>query len=451
MEKYEDLIISIIKKHRKYQEYEDLLDAIVSDVKEHAQAAVSSVTDESVLETYLTKTVATSMVTVPKRLGYQRQKISRPLISEQPHEVSAVEDYSDETLLEQLNDEENQKNTEIEFELNDEVELNETGPVAEDISELEENSDIDSTVNLQESADIDEISLDSEDIQDTNSAEDFYSDEIQSDDVFEQNDSVELSETQESKPELDISLVDKMINGVPSESDLETETVNEIFIPEIDDEGASLTAGNEEITGLSEDSESEEDFVIDLEQSESDGEAEQFADSDLTDELENSDFEELSSDDIILEDNSLESINQEEALEDLLSAENDDLTFDLPSVDADESIESEGSINISADTLDESESNEEVITETASTENSNPNESLYKLLCFEPLDEEDDFDLIEDELISYSGKHPEKMISKICDMKFKNNFSVKEISEKLNKPESEILETLNEIVNIVKD
>ena len=69
MEKYYDLIVSIIKSHRKYPGCESIVDDIVSDVYSHAEVVLSTVTNESVITSYLNKIVSTSMITVPKRLG----------------------------------------------------------------------------------------------------------------------------------------------------------------------------------------------------------------------------------------------------------------------------------------------------------------------------------------------------------------------------------------------
>ena len=74
MEKYYDLIVSLIKANRKYPGCEALLDEIVKDVYAHAEVVLSTVTNENVVTTYLNKIITTSMITVPRRLGINVQK-----------------------------------------------------------------------------------------------------------------------------------------------------------------------------------------------------------------------------------------------------------------------------------------------------------------------------------------------------------------------------------------
>ena len=66
--KYYDLIISLIKEHRKFADYENILEEIVNDVYEHSKVVIGSVTNEEVLNAYIKKVVSTSMITVPKKL-----------------------------------------------------------------------------------------------------------------------------------------------------------------------------------------------------------------------------------------------------------------------------------------------------------------------------------------------------------------------------------------------
>lgn len=66
MEKYQDLIVTLIKNHRRYQGCESILDDIVREVMERAETVVSTVEDESIVTKYLTKIVSAAMITVPK-------------------------------------------------------------------------------------------------------------------------------------------------------------------------------------------------------------------------------------------------------------------------------------------------------------------------------------------------------------------------------------------------
>ena len=66
MEKYQDLIVTLIKNHRRYQGCESILDDIVKEVTERAKTVIDSIEDETIITKYLTKIVSTAMITVPK-------------------------------------------------------------------------------------------------------------------------------------------------------------------------------------------------------------------------------------------------------------------------------------------------------------------------------------------------------------------------------------------------
>ncbi|MCQ2740338.1 MAG: hypothetical protein MJ237_08980, partial [bacterium] len=70
MEKYYDLVNTLVKNHRKYSEYAEISEEIISDVMNRAKAICSSINDESIISSYLVKLVSTSMITVPKQLGF---------------------------------------------------------------------------------------------------------------------------------------------------------------------------------------------------------------------------------------------------------------------------------------------------------------------------------------------------------------------------------------------
>ena len=61
MEKrYYELIVSLIKDHRRFQGCESILDEIIDDIYQHAEVVFDSITDEQVLKQYLNKVVSTS-------------------------------------------------------------------------------------------------------------------------------------------------------------------------------------------------------------------------------------------------------------------------------------------------------------------------------------------------------------------------------------------------------
>lgn len=68
--KYYNIIADIVKKHRKYSGLEAILDDIIDDVYNHSEVIINSVPNESVISAYLEKVVATSIITVPKKMEF---------------------------------------------------------------------------------------------------------------------------------------------------------------------------------------------------------------------------------------------------------------------------------------------------------------------------------------------------------------------------------------------
>ena len=84
--KYYDLVVELVKKHRKFSSVEDILDDIVTDVLERAKVVMSNITNQDVVETYLTKIVAISMITVPKKMDISTRacKVAPSIYNETP-------------------------------------------------------------------------------------------------------------------------------------------------------------------------------------------------------------------------------------------------------------------------------------------------------------------------------------------------------------------------------
>ena len=68
--KYYDIIVKIVKKHRKFAGLEAILDDIVDDIYNHSEVIINSVQNEGVICAYFEKVAATSIITVPKRLNF---------------------------------------------------------------------------------------------------------------------------------------------------------------------------------------------------------------------------------------------------------------------------------------------------------------------------------------------------------------------------------------------
>ena len=87
--KYYDLIISLIKKHRKYQGLEAILDDIANDVYEHSKVVIGTISNEEVIESYFNKVISTSIITVPKKMNFNT-RVRHRIISTVLPDVSAI-------------------------------------------------------------------------------------------------------------------------------------------------------------------------------------------------------------------------------------------------------------------------------------------------------------------------------------------------------------------------
>ena len=85
--KYYDLVVSLVKQHRKFPGYEVILDEIVDDVIAHSEVVINSISNENVIKSYLEKVISTSIITVPKRMdfhkGLSHKTITNNTITEQ--------------------------------------------------------------------------------------------------------------------------------------------------------------------------------------------------------------------------------------------------------------------------------------------------------------------------------------------------------------------------------
>ena len=234
--KYYDLIVSLIKKHKKFAGCEAILDDIAEDVYDHAKVILDTIEDENVITSYLTKVVATSIITVPKKLNINT-RIAHKVIMPELKDIEPV--VKNEIKI----DVPEPEKTDIpEFSFDEIIEeITEEAP-----SEPEK---------LDEYADIEELEADlnandsSEDITEVSPAEE---EEEEEEPVFEADDNTLNKVLDESpsddimeeipEPDVNKELVDKMINSaenVSSESDDEInadeiENITEILVDESD-------------------------------------------------------------------------------------------------------------------------------------------------------------------------------------------------------------------------
>ena len=342
MEKYYDLVVSLVKNHRKYPEYESILNDIVNDVMQRAETICKSVDDNDVVFSYLVKLVSTSMITVPKKMG-----------------VKAMRNYN----------------------MNISQVIDAQSPIA--IAPAQVESDI----------------------------------------------SLVTQQTTNNHLNLNHNLVDNMINSVKEDAVSHIQDFSSTLEMEEAEEGFA----EEEIIDFSQETDDEliqtDSEVLEIEEAE-----EGFAEEEIIDFSQEADDELIQTDSEVLE--------MEEAEEGFAEEEIVDFSQELDE-QVIEPLEMEG-LNALEESLEEPEANK--FTQTHGFK-------IPSFECFKytPSIESPDYTELIEEIYGLNAKYPEKKIIDIFSLKYKEFKSINEISEQLGLDENTVLETLNEIIYLVKD
>lgn len=230
MEKrYYDLIIKLIKEHRKYSGLEAILEDIANDVYEHSKIVISSVTNEEVIAAYLSKVVAVSIVTVPKKMNFNvktrhhvittiapqttKEIQTAPSIEQAPSIIEKSCPIEEKSVLDELvetesptevNDFDNEDNKKTQC-ITEDLELiyPQTNPAKTSLADLTE------TILDSNNIVVEKAELPIEELFESESEENI---EKQSSDEIENN----AEEIGAPISSVDKNLVDMMINGVPN-------------------------------------------------------------------------------------------------------------------------------------------------------------------------------------------------------------------------------------------
>lgn len=461
--KYYDLIISIIKQHRKYPEYEAILEDIAEDVYEHSKVVISSVANDDVISAYLSKVVATSMITVPKKLNYNTRVKHRVILPTLPEPATSISEQATTTFgVEQDLEAETPVEAESiivepevsteELAIQDDLSFEEELFAEEDSSEAVSDNDDKMLVETMPEEESLELSIPEEPV--------FEQDvplEIE-EEIIEPVADLEEEKITSSIGDVDKNLVDMMINGVSEtvEDDIVSEEFmdieemssdNDEYLEDIDSmilEENSVMEENPEQEEVAEPLESpdesvalddiEEEVVLEPEEEINDSQSMSVESLDLDENTSAFDIADMA------ESAEVESIETLDTMDDELQPSELDVpiedlaleTNELPSLDFDtENLE----------TLDEEVS-------CSSNTLTLPN---FDCFSFEPKKIDYDAEQIKFYLEEINEKHPEKHILEICDLKYNQNLSVQEISEKIDLSKEVVLEVLSEIIDTVKD
>ena len=467
--KYNDLILSLIKEHPKYPGYEAILEDLFDDVYSRSKVVLGTVSNEEVIVSYLKKVIASSIVTVPKKLNFNVRTRHR-IISTLPETVFNKPEPKVEVVKEQPV-EETSVITEV------------AQPIVEEKLELVEpkQEEVENVTSLIEEELVEELIITDDEEDNSVVEEDVFEDESEDSDLLEPTSDLVSENTEEPIISVDKNLVDKMINGIGNSAEIEVNEVmqkEETFELETDElieepvaEELDLVSV-EETFELETDELSEEPVAEELELSAEEEtfelETDELVEEPVAEELELSAEEEtfeLETDELVEEpvaeelelsaeeetfELETDELVEEPVAEELeLSAEEE--TFELETDElVEEPVTEELELSAEEETfeLETDELVEEPVVETSKVVNS---VISYDCFSFNPENESTDAELILDELRIIANKHPQKKIFEVCDLKYKKGLSVKEIAEKLGFTQDNVVDILNDIIEVVKD
>ena len=437
--KYYNIIANLVKQHKKYPGNEAILDDIIDDVYSHSEVIINSINNDSVIIAYLEKVISTSIITVPKKMGFHKD-IPHKIISAEPvNEAPAVNKALVDQMInssEKGNVSENNTNnltyTDTTFsDALSHIGLNEEG---ETVSEASQN-----TVSAFEEESTDSLTIETDRE---------YTDNIEDLPIDTESDSLETSN---DMPPLQIDNFEEFSDNEETLDIIEEQPDNFAVLEENNDiletqENEIVDAQTDNFAVLEENNdilETQENEIVDAQ-------TDNFAVLE-----ENNDI--LETQDIIeplLEDNNLDlsstldiSAENNEIEELQLSGETEDLVVINPDSEQDFNMTASSDLTEFTEDLPlEDEKNVSDNIETHSYRNLD-----YSKFSYTPQNLDEDFDIekLVSELQDLNNKKPELNILKIYNLKYKENRSVADIASLLGMSKDNIVEALSEIVAII--
>lgn len=453
--KYYDLIVSLIKNHKKYPGCEAILDEIAENVYNHAKVVIGTIDNDDVIESYLSKVVSTSIITVPKKLNINTRTSRRVAMPELREPTLAVKNEIKIDVPHPKKNELPELVTEAEIEpqiKNDTANevFDSSVPIEQDVfEELEQDDVLDSIQESPLEAEIE--SVEEEDVETTTP--------IQEPELNEQLDKPKVEETEEMLDIEDFADIaeldteDKPIEEVQPESLIEDEntTPAEVMTSDEENEHELETLATTEDTEDIEPIESSEKLDVN---------------KDLVDKMINNAESPIGNNNSadhteeLTEITELAEAEPAELVENELPTSDELFTLDeiaeepLLEAPLDEVETLTEEISDSAPLLEEEGTVSEPIIESEGNDNSKEfAPPKYDCFNFEPEIDDTSYNSedINDSLQELDTKHPEWNVLKICELKYKENKSVEEIAESLGMGVDEVLDTLSEIIFAIKD
>ena len=463
--KYYGVIEDLVKQNRKYQGLEPILDDIIDDVYSHSEVIINSINNDSVIQSYLAKVVSTSVITVPKRLGFQPEVQRKTVDAQQVLEnvVHKQEKAVNTVLVDKM-----------------------INNIAFDDKEEEPS--------LEESLSLEELEV--SELQTPETTIETASETVnENKDLLISNDDKLEIETPNIDTQDEISVSDNELNVLIGENDNEisdidaqTEIVNETAEstePETIKESEQVSLELNDLDEISEEEETQHDKTDEIQTSEEVDsiELEPVLADDST--LEISDEPLLQNDEIEIHEEETLELHQDDStnfnsldIEDLNPVEDDsdtfetkdleilnsddtsDVTLDIQDDDNIELLETSTADDSPLDVISNNGLNQiaDVITTTlefpgnTSSENTDFKPTDYSVFSYSTDKYKDDIDAEEivNEIKDLASKHPELNIIDVYNLKFKDKLTIPQVASELNMSEDNVIDALNELVAIVQ-
>lgn len=463
--KYYGVIEDLVKQNRKYQGLEPILDDIIDDVYSHSEVIINSINNDSVIQSYLAKVVSTSVITVPKRLGFQPE-VQRKTVDAQ------------QVLENVVHKQEKAVNTVLVDKMINNIALD----------DKEEEPSLEESLSLEE--------LEVSELQTPETTIETASETVnENKDLLISNDDKLEIETPNIDTQDEISVSDNELNVLIGENDNEisdidaqTEIVNETTEstePETIKESEQVSLELNDLDEISEEEEAQHDKTDEIQTSEEVDsiELEPVLADDST--LEISDEPLLQNDEIEIHEEETLELHQDDStnfnsldIEDLNPVEEDsdtfetkdleilnsddtsDVTLDIQDDDNIELLETSTADDSPLDVISNNGLNQiaDVITttleypENTSSENTDFKPTDYSVFSYSTDKYKDDIDAEEivNEIKDLASKHPELNIIDVYNLKFKDKLTIPQVASELNMSEDNVIEALNELVAIVQ-
>lgn len=437
-DKYYDIIKDLVKQNRKYSGLEAILDDIIDDVYSHSEIIINSINNDGVIQSYLEKVVATSIITVPKKLGFH---------SELKHRIVGTQQAPE--LIEQKH-EEQVDNTLVDKMINNITVENSNDKTAGETAESQISSDLEEKI-TDVYSEPEKLELPEEHL-------------LPDNDLLNEPDIV----TDEEPEELELNIDDGVGDGSDLQEitdDIEIENLNIISENDtIDDAGDnSLESGDiEEVTLPDAPDITEPEELPNFEMIETEN---------LNILSDSAETEDVSIGDDVVEDSIVSDNNQQEQVSEFtdLGVEDDSLIltddgenedFDISDSIEDELLLQDGSDENPLSVIDDNgleQIADEITTtletyETASQDEIDFKPTDYSVFSYSTDKYRDDIDAKEivNEIKDLASKHPELNIINVYNLKFKDKLTIPQVASELNMSEDNVIEALNELVAVVQ-